>query len=53
MLQTPNMTLEFNNAVGARADTGRRRFYGPKKTENLCGVFNVLCYIPALLTNQS
>ena len=24
-----------------------------KKTKDLCGIFDALCYIPALLTNQN
>jgi hypothetical protein len=45
--------MEFQNAAGARSGSDRRQFCVPKISENLCGVFNILCYIPALLTNQS
>jgi len=53
LLQTFNMTIEFHNPVGGRAGDGSRLFYGSKISENLCGVFVLLCYIPAPLTNQN
>jgi hypothetical protein len=53
LLQMANMIMEFQNAVGAHADSGRRRFCGSKISENLCGVFDALCYIPAPLTNRN
>ena len=53
LLQTPNMTMEFHDAAGARASSGSRRFYGSKISKYFCGVFVLLCYIPAPLTNRN
>jgi hypothetical protein len=51
LLQTSNMTMEFHDAVSGRAGNGSRRFYGSIIFENFCGIFVLLCYIPAPLTN--
>jgi len=53
LLQTSNMTMEFHNPVGGRAGNGSHRFYDPKISENFCGVFVLLCYIPAPLKNRN
>jgi hypothetical protein len=53
LLQMHGMIMEFQNAVVARAGSGRHWLCGPKISENLCGVFNALCYIPAPLTSQN
>ena len=54
LLQMANMILwNFKiPPVPVRAAEGAG-FASRKISENLCGVFNILCYIPALLTNQS
>jgi hypothetical protein len=49
LLLTSNMTMVYFIKLSATV----RAVCGPKKTENLCGVFDALCYIPALLTNQN
>ena len=53
LLQLSNMTMEFHNPVGGRAGSGSHRFCGSKISENFCGIFVLLCYIPAPLTNQN
>jgi hypothetical protein len=53
LLQTSNMTLEFHDAVGGRAGNGSCWFYDSKISENFCGIFVLLCYIPAPLMNRN
>jgi hypothetical protein len=53
LLQLPNMTMKFHNPVGGRAGSGSHRFCGSKISENFCGIFVLLCYIPAPLRNQN
>jgi len=53
LLQLSNMTMEFHNPVGDRAGNGSHWFGGLKISENFCGIFVLLCYIPAPLTNQN
>jgi hypothetical protein len=48
-----NMTTEFHNPFGDRAGNGSRRFYGSNISEYFCGIFVLLCYIPAPLTNRN
>jgi hypothetical protein len=49
----PNMTMEFHNSAGGRAGKAGRRFYGTNISKYLCGIFDLLWYIPALLTNRN
>jgi hypothetical protein len=49
----PNMTMEFYDPVGDRVSSGSLRFCGTKISENFCGIFVLLCYIPAPLMNQN
>jgi hypothetical protein len=53
LLQMANMIMEFQNAVGGPFGRRKASVLPLKISENLCGVFDALCYIPALLTNQS
>jgi hypothetical protein len=47
------MTMKFQDAAGSHAGKGICRDCGPKNSENFCGIFDALCYIPALLTNRN
>ncbi len=53
LLQLPNMTMEFHHPVDGQAGSGSRRFCGSKIFENFCGVFVLLCYIPAPVRNRN
>jgi hypothetical protein len=53
LLQLPNMTTEFHDPVGGRAGNVSHRFWGSKISENFCGIFVLLCYIPAPLMNRN
>jgi hypothetical protein len=53
LLQTSNMAMEFNDPSGVRAGDGSHRYCGSKIPENFCGIFALLCYIPAPLTNRN
>jgi hypothetical protein len=53
LLQLPNMTMEFHDPVGGRAGSGSHGLCGSKISEYFCGIFVLLCYIPAPLTNQN
>jgi hypothetical protein len=48
LLLTSNMTMVYFIKLSATV----RAVCGPKKTENLCGVFDALCYIPALYESK-
>jgi hypothetical protein len=39
--------------VGGCASSGSHGLCGPKISENFCGIFALLCYISALLTNRN
>jgi hypothetical protein len=43
----------ISKCIGARAGNGSRRSYGSKISKYFCGVFVLLCYIPAPLTNRN
>jgi hypothetical protein len=53
LLQLANMTMEFHNPVGGCISGSSHWLCGLKISENFCGVFVLLCYIPAPLTNQN